>query len=82
MYMKILSRKRDVQSSNRVGQFQQEIGKIETQDESNLHGYDVSGNTHMTSAFTVTKNTNICISIESALKYVYFSIIYVKCIIS
>ena len=50
------SRDRDLQNSNRVGQFEHETAKIENQVGSNLHGYDVSGNAHMTSAFTVTKN--------------------------
>jgi len=45
-----------VQKSNAVGQLEQTTGKIENQDGSNLHGYDVSGNAHITSAFTVTKN--------------------------
>ena len=45
-----------MQNSYTVGQLEQTTGKIETQGGSNLHGYDVSGNAHMTSAFTVTIN--------------------------
>ena len=62
-----------MQNSNRVGQFEQETAKIENQVGSNLHGYDVSGNAHMTSAFTVTKIIFSTI-IESSWKYVSFSI--------
>ena len=45
-----------MQNSHTVGQLEQTTGTIENQGGSNLHGYDVSGNAHMTSAFTVTKN--------------------------
>ena len=46
-------RNRDVNDSSRVGQFDQGLGNVGGQDGTNVHGYDVAGNAHMTSAFTV-----------------------------
>ena len=61
-----------MQNSHTVGQLEQTTGKIENQGGSNLHGYDVSGNAHMTSAFTVTKNKFLLVSRVHKNKYVFY----------
>ena len=47
-------RNRDVNDSNRVGQLDQRLGDAGVADANNDHGYEVAGNAHITSAFTVT----------------------------
>ena len=46
---------RDVDDSKRVDQFGHGTGNIQSDNENNIHGYDVAGNAHMSSAYTVSQ---------------------------